>query len=348
VLNDDQGSTDYSFALNPFTHWRIGKQGSDNGLLLLLAMERREYRFISGYGIEGIFPDALLKQIGENYLVPYLKSGNPDMAILATAKAVESVFLSPAHQLELAGLQAYQPTFWNKHAKSFDQSLLIIILFSCGFGWLSWARERARRKYAVSKIRYKGNAFWYALFSYQFVLFLSLFVFVFLEIVEKAYQFKNLPYFVAVFGALLLFFHYREGIQFLKRSSKDEKTALQMQISFVRVSLLPLLLSPLAYMAYFELVRNQNNVRARAVPPARKGNWSRLNRDLLRVADIENYLGKLHLREEKIGARSFEIWRDDATGSIDLIGFAGNKSKQYGICPSCHGNTLGQPRTKVL
>src|SRR5690606_36784999 len=106
AVNDYQGSSDFSFALDLFTHWGIGKRGSDNGLLLFLAMDRREYRFISGYGVEGIFPDALLKQIGESYLVPYMKAGNTDMAVLAAARAVESVFLSPSHELELAGLRA--------------------------------------------------------------------------------------------------------------------------------------------------------------------------------------------------------------------------------------------------
>src|SRR5690606_9572429 len=88
VVNDYRGGSDFQFALDLFTHWGIGKQGSDNGLLLFLSMDRREYRFISGYGVGGIFPDALLNQIGENYLVPYLQAGNTDMAVLATAQDV--------------------------------------------------------------------------------------------------------------------------------------------------------------------------------------------------------------------------------------------------------------------
>ncbi|AHG65621.1 TPM domain-containing protein [Advenella mimigardefordensis] len=348
VVNDYEGPSDFSFAMDLFSHWKIGKQGSDNGLLLFLAMDRHEYRFISGYGIEGVFPDALLKEIGETYLVPYLKSGNTDMALLATAKAVQSVFLSPAHQLELAGLQAYRPTFWNKHAAAFEQSLGVIILFAIGYGWIRWARERARKKFMTSKKKYDGHVFWYAFFSYLFLLFLTFFVFVFLEIVDQVYRFNNLPYFVAAFGALYLFFHYHQAIQFLKKGSKDKQTALQMQIAFVRMSLLPLLLSPFAYKAYFNLARNQKDMRARATPPDSKRPWTRLNRDSLKSADLEQYLGKLHLREEKIDARSYEIWRDDATGATSLVEFAGSESDHYSRCPSCHGNTLKKPAVKVL
>lgn len=348
VVHDYQGSSDFSFALDLFTHWKIGKQGSDNGLLLFLAMDRHEYRFITGYGIEGIFPDALLKQIGETYLVPYLKTGNTDMALLSTAKAVESVFLSPAHQLELAGLQAYRPTFWNIHGAAFEQSLFVIMLFAIGFVWIRWARERARKKFMRSKKKYDGHVFWYAFFSYLIILFITFFIFISLEIVDQVYRFNNLPYFVAAFGALYLFFHYYQSIEFLKKGSKDKQTALQMQISFVRMSLLPLLLSPFAYKAYFNLVKNQTTLRARATPPDGKGTWTRLNRDALKSADLEKYLGKLHMREEKIDSRWYEIWRDDTTGATRLVEFAGRKSDQFSSCPSCHGNTLKKPEVKVL
>ncbi len=69
-----------------------------------------------------------------------MRAGNTDMAVLATAKAVESVFLSPTNEMELAGLQAYQPTFWNRHAAALEQILLVLAAYGVGFGWMSLAR----------------------------------------------------------------------------------------------------------------------------------------------------------------------------------------------------------------
>ena len=347
VVNDYQGDSDFSFALDLFTHWGIGKQGSNNGLLLFLSMDRREYRFISGYGLEGIFPDALMKQIGESYLVPYLKDGNTDMAVLATAKAVESVFLSPAHGLELAGLQAYRPTFWNRHAAALEQALYVLAAFLAGFGWISLARKRVLKKYAVKQVQYKGHPFWYALFAFLFSLFLSLFVFLVLEVIDRVYQVKNLPYFAATYGAFLLLFHYYGCREFLKKSTRDKKTGLDMQVSFARLSLVPLLLSPLAYKAYYDLGRNSKNSRLREVPPDAAGKWSRVNRDTVKRSDLKKFLTELQLQEENLGAKSYEIWQDLDTGNTRIVGFAGDNAKRYAVCPKCHGQTLDKPEIKV-
>ena len=46
------------FATELFTRWGIGKQ-NDNGLLVLLILDQRRITFRTGYGIEGILPDAI-------------------------------------------------------------------------------------------------------------------------------------------------------------------------------------------------------------------------------------------------------------------------------------------------
>lgn len=347
VVDDYKGGSDFKFALDLFTHWGIGKQGSDNGLLLFLSMDRREYRFISGYGVEGIFPDALLNQIGENYLVPYLKAGNTDSAVLATAKAIESVFLSPAHELELANMKAYRPSFWNLHAATLEQTLTVLVVFAIGFGWISLARRWVLKKYAVKPKPYKGHAFWYALFTFLFALFLTLFAFGFLNVIDQVYQFKNLPGFVAVFGAFLLLFHFQGCRKFIKKSTKDRKTALDMRVSFTRLNLVPLLLSPFAYKAYFDLGKISKSSHLRAIPPAATGQWVRVHRDKIKRGKLQEYLTELQRREEKLGAKSYEIWLDQDTGSIHTVDFAGENLTRYEVCPKCQGQTLKQPDVKV-
>src|SRR5690606_9274942 len=101
----------------------------------------------------GIFPDARLKQIGEQFLVPYLRAGNTDMAVLSAAKAVESVFLSPVNELELAGLKAYQPTFWNLHADVLQQCGGVFAIFAIGYLWMTAARKRVLKRFAIKSGR---------------------------------------------------------------------------------------------------------------------------------------------------------------------------------------------------
>ena len=62
------------FAVELFNAWGIGKKGKDNGLLLLIVLDQRRWEFETGYGLEGDLPDATLKRIGENKLVPGLRA----------------------------------------------------------------------------------------------------------------------------------------------------------------------------------------------------------------------------------------------------------------------------------
>lgn len=348
VVDTYQGDSDFTFALDLFNHWGIGKQGANNGLLLFLAMDRHEYRFITGYGVEGIFPDALLKRIGETYLVPYMRVGNTDMAVLATAKVVESVFLSPDHKLELSGLQAYEPTFWNRHAETIEKIGFVVILFAIAFIWITLARKRVLKRFNIKGSQYRGRPFWYAYFGFLFLLFVSLFIFLIFDILEQAYQFRNLPYFVAALGSLILFFHYYESAALLDRSTQDKKTALDMRVSLVILCFLPLLLSPLSYFAYIGFVKKIRLARLRGIPPDTTGHWSRLNRDALKLKELKARLTTLQRQEEKLGSKSYEIWRNTETGAIHLSSFVGRRAKAFSVCPECRGQTLRKPEIKVV
>lgn len=51
------------FALKVVENWKLGKKGSDRGVLILLAIKDRKSRLEVGYGLEGDLPDAKTRQI---------------------------------------------------------------------------------------------------------------------------------------------------------------------------------------------------------------------------------------------------------------------------------------------
>ena len=53
-----------------FDAWKPGKRGQDTGLLLLVALDEREARFETGYGLEGILPDGLQSRIFRETMAP--------------------------------------------------------------------------------------------------------------------------------------------------------------------------------------------------------------------------------------------------------------------------------------
>ncbi len=78
VLNSIGTGVPKEFAVDLFNTWGIGKKGKDNGLLLLLVMDQRRWEFETGYGLEGVLPDVILKRIGEDRLVPKLRAKKMD------------------------------------------------------------------------------------------------------------------------------------------------------------------------------------------------------------------------------------------------------------------------------
>jgi len=58
------------YALEVARNWGIGKEQKDNGLLLLISVKDRKYRFETGYGLEGVLPDAKTGRIGRYILTP--------------------------------------------------------------------------------------------------------------------------------------------------------------------------------------------------------------------------------------------------------------------------------------
>ncbi len=68
--------------------WKLGQKGKDNGVLLLVAVKERKYRFEIGYGLEGVLPDSFVGSVGREYLVPNFRKGDYSDGILAASLAV--------------------------------------------------------------------------------------------------------------------------------------------------------------------------------------------------------------------------------------------------------------------
>ena len=64
------------FATDLFQHWGIGHKDKDNGLLILLVLKQRTIVFETGYGLEGVLPDAICYRLQQRYMVPDFKTDN--------------------------------------------------------------------------------------------------------------------------------------------------------------------------------------------------------------------------------------------------------------------------------
>lgn len=65
-----------TFAVKTFEANGIGKVGRDNGVLLVVSADERQWRFEVGYGLEGVLTDAFVGRVGRDNLTPALQAGD--------------------------------------------------------------------------------------------------------------------------------------------------------------------------------------------------------------------------------------------------------------------------------
>jgi uncharacterized protein len=70
------------------TSWQLGRKGTDNGVLLLIAIKDRKIRLEVGYGLEGVLTDARSAQIIRNEIVPKFRAGDIPAGVTAGVQAV--------------------------------------------------------------------------------------------------------------------------------------------------------------------------------------------------------------------------------------------------------------------
>jgi uncharacterized protein len=56
--------------------WGVGQKGKNNGVVILVSMDNRKIRIVTGRGIEDVLPDATCKRIINRILKPYFKRGD--------------------------------------------------------------------------------------------------------------------------------------------------------------------------------------------------------------------------------------------------------------------------------
>lgn len=71
-----EGDTLEEFSHRVATAWKLGQKGTDNGVLLLVAIQERKVRIEVGYGLEGTLTDARSARIIRNDIVPRFRAGD--------------------------------------------------------------------------------------------------------------------------------------------------------------------------------------------------------------------------------------------------------------------------------
>ena len=117
-----------NFALRMAEKWKLGQKGKDNGALLVVALQDRQYTFEIGYGLESILPDSMVGSLGRQYLVPYFRKGDYSTGIYAAALAVAGTIATDAG-VKITGMPDLRPSAGNGTARPLTAAQKVLFGF---------------------------------------------------------------------------------------------------------------------------------------------------------------------------------------------------------------------------
>lgn len=86
-----EGDDPYEFGMALGRRYGIGSRTQNTGLIVILAVGDRSYQILTGSGLEGVLPDALCRRVENRVMLPALKDGQWDTAIVGTVGALDGI-----------------------------------------------------------------------------------------------------------------------------------------------------------------------------------------------------------------------------------------------------------------
>jgi uncharacterized protein len=149
-----EGDSAQNFANRLFAKWGVGPKGKDRGVLVLLAVNDRQYWTEVGYGLEPILPDGKVGGFGREML-PLLRQGQYGPALLQITSQIASTVAKDRGITLTQGVpaappapaEAPEPSFFGIPPALLNLLVLLLIfggwrLFAFVFALAGWSRYR--------------------------------------------------------------------------------------------------------------------------------------------------------------------------------------------------------------
>lgn len=108
--------------------WQLGDKEKDNGILLFFTKKERKVRIEVGQGLEGSLTDAKSSQIIRQVIVPLMKQGKPNEAVLYGLYSIVESISNKAMAKQLFG-GSFSPSKRVKKKKKSSFMFIIFLLF---------------------------------------------------------------------------------------------------------------------------------------------------------------------------------------------------------------------------
>lgn len=133
VIEQIEGGDCYDFAITFGNKHGVGNK-QNTGLIFLLATKDRCYQILTGEGLEGTLPDAICRRIENRKMVPFLKKGEWDEAMLQTVAAACGIIQGDTSLINEGDTDRQDDDTWS--------SLLLFMLFFLAIFLFSWYKNK--------------------------------------------------------------------------------------------------------------------------------------------------------------------------------------------------------------
>lgn len=332
VMLPSIGEEDHvDFAQRLFRHWGIGQASNDNGLLILFIMDQRTIRFHTGYGVEGVLPDATCKRIQQRFMVPRFKEGDYNTGMLRGIEATISILSKPEAIEELFARDASQDHYAYV-AMAVVYTVVALIIFLIQILSSKFKPSPDYPKVTLTRLHW--------LFLY-----LALPLILFFAAYNLKWSFSI--FLISAYSLIILWFVER----YIRVTSIGKKFVLngQQQDAYNFMNrqkvywILAAVFFPLPMILLYQVFRSKRNSFRNYPRTCKKCKASTIK---LSETQEDEFLKDGQITEEKVGTIDYDVWKCNSCGSTEILRYPNKKSK-FTTCPKCSFMTyhLGARRT---
>ena len=135
IVPTTNGEDIFDYSMKVADRWKLGKKDTDQGLLMVVAVNDRKMYILTGYGLEGTIPDAVAKRIISDDITPRFKQGDYAGGIIAGINRIEERLTTDPAILKQADANRVN-TNANSNAQS-NQEGGIPLIFLGFFGFVA-------------------------------------------------------------------------------------------------------------------------------------------------------------------------------------------------------------------
>ena len=340
ILPSIGNETPKVFANELFNYWGVGKKGKNNGLLLLLVLDQRRYEFETGYGLEGDLPDAYLKRVGSELIVPNMKANDTNQAILSTAEEISNKINKIETKVEKViasekNLELYfKEREENKNFHSYSWQIIVIYILYSILSYIFLQVKGIRGKKYNGLLTYNSFVNWrfaftgYSLFIIHFIYLALISADLFVPILKSIFIYFGLISFFSEIDYLSIlnkktyadpYDHYKSLDKFLE----DWEFIIPCFLFFI----------PMVIILIYILLKKRN---LRVAPRISK----KSNLPMIRLSEDKEdfFLKEGQKLEESIGSVDYDVWYCEQSKEIKIYAYE-SFFTSYSKCSGCSYKT---------